>query len=82
MWKLDRFYRATRMLARYMLSLCVRPSVRPSQAGVVSKLTTGRIEVVFGMVASFHCAHTVLQGNLGSSKLGYFSLELCTKLRT
>ena len=66
--------------AVYAVVLC--PSVRPSQAGVVSKLTTGRIEVVFGMVASFHCAHTVLQGNLGSSKLGYFSLELCTKLRT
>jgi len=62
--------------AVYAVVLC------PSQAGVVSKLTTGRIEVVFGMVASFHCAHTVLQGNLGSSKLGYFSLELCTKLRT
>jgi len=58
------------MLARNLLSSCVllsvRPSVRPTQAGIVSKRSTGRIELVFYTQASFHlkvkvkAAHTRL----------------------
>ena len=45
------------MLARYMMSSCVRPSVCPPQTGVVSKPL---VELVFGTDASFHhLPHTV-----------------------
>ena len=47
------------MLARYSLSSCVRLSVRSVTSRYCIK-TTGRIELVFGMEASFHLFHTVL----------------------
>ena len=39
-------------------SVC--PSICPSQAGIVSIETTGRIELVFCMWASFRLSHIVL----------------------
>ena len=45
------------MLAWYIFSLCVHLFVSSSQAGIEM---TGRIELVFGMGASFHISHTVL----------------------
>ena len=47
------------MFARYSLSSCVRLSVRSVTSRYCIK-TTGRIELVFGMEASFHLFHTVL----------------------
>ena len=48
------------MLARYMLSSCpsIRVSVRPSVTSRYCVETTGRIEPVFGMGASFHQSHS------------------------
>jgi len=46
------------VLARYMLSSCVRPSV-PSVICRYCIETTGRIELFFAMEASFHLSHTV-----------------------
>jgi len=46
------------MLARYMLSSCV--CRRPSVTSRYCIETTGRIELVFGMEASFHLSHPVL----------------------
>jgi len=46
------------MLARYVLSSCVRPSVRPSVTSRYCIDTTKRIELVFGMEASFHLSDT------------------------
>jgi len=53
------------MLTRYLLPSSVCLSVRPSQAGI------GRIELVFGMEASFYIPHStrMLQGNSGISKI-------------
>jgi len=61
------------MLARYMLSSCVclhvsvsvRPSVRMSETSRYCFETTGRIQLVFAIEASFHLSYTVLQGNSG-----------------
>jgi len=46
------------MLARYVLSSCVRPSVRPFVTSRYCIDTTKRIELVFGMEASFHLSDT------------------------
>ena len=46
------------MLARYVLSSCVRASVRPSVTSRYCIDTTKRIELVFGMEASFHLSDT------------------------
>ena len=74
------------MLAQYMLSSSVRPSVCPSicpsQAGSVSIETTGRIELVFCMWASFRLSHIVLGKFWYLQKLEYFTLKLCPKFRT
>ena len=48
------------MLARYMLSSCVRLFVRLSVISRYCVKTTGRIEVGFGADATFHLSHTVL----------------------
>jgi len=61
------------MLARYMLSSCVClhvsvsvcPSVRMSETSRYCFETTGRIQLVFAIEASFHLSYTVLQGNSG-----------------
>ena len=52
------------MLARYMLSSSLRPSVTSRYCIE----TSGLIELVFGTVASFHLSHTLLQGYLCISK--------------
>jgi len=70
------------MLARHMPSSRVRLSVRPSVTSQYCTGTTGRIELVFGIEASFHLSHTVLKEIWVSPKLGYFPLGLCSKLRT
>ena len=66
------------VLARYMLSSCVRPSVRPSYAGIVSK-RLDESSCFFAMEASFHLSHTVFYRNMGISKIRYFSLGLCSQ---
>jgi len=45
----------------------VRLSVRPTQAGIVSK-RLDESSCFFGLETSFHLSHTVLWGNLGISK--------------
>ena len=57
------------MLARHMPSSRVRLSVRPSVTSQYCTGTTGRIELVFGIEASFYLSHTVLKRNLGISKI-------------
>jgi len=61
---LDLFLPRDVMLARYLLSSCVRPFVRLSVClSVTSRCyieTTGQIELLFSMKASFHLSHTVL----------------------
>jgi len=47
------------MLARHMLSSCVRTSVRPSQAGIVAK-RLDESSCIFGTKTSFHLSDTVL----------------------
>jgi len=74
------------MLARYMLSSCVClhvsvsvcPSVRMSETSRYCFETTGRIQLVFAMEASFHLSYTVLQENSGIyvyPKIRVFFLE-------
>ena len=53
--------------AAYAVVAC--PSVRPSVTSQYCTGTTGRIELVFGIEASFHLSHTVLKRNLGISKI-------------
>jgi len=48
------------MLARYMLSSCVPPSVRLSVTSRYCIETTEWIELLYGMEASFHISHTLL----------------------
>jgi len=48
------------ILARYLLSSCVRLSVRLSVTSRYCSETTGQLELVFGTEASFHLYHTVL----------------------
>ena len=58
---------------RYMLSSCVRLSVRHKPG----------FELVCGMEASFHLFHTVQISKFGFlQKLGHFPLKLCSKLQT
>jgi len=49
----------------------------------ISIETAERLELVFGVEASFYLSYSVLKGNLGISKnkgVLYFPLELCSKL--
>jgi len=48
------------ILARYLLSSCVRLSVRLSVTSRYCSETTGQLELVFGTEASFHLYQTVL----------------------
>ena len=52
-----------------MLSSCVCLFVCPSVKSWYCFTTTGRIELVFGMKASFHLSHTVLLEIWGSPKI-------------
>jgi len=70
------FTTARRYASAVLAVSCVRlyPSVRPSQAGIVSK----RLDESSWFSAPVHLSHTVLFGYL--QKLGYFPPELCAKL--
>jgi len=57
-----------------MLSSCVCLFVRPSVRSWYCITTTERIELVFGVKASFYLSHTVLYENLGISKNSCTSL--------
>ena len=72
------------MLARCMLSSCVRPSVCPSVASRCCIETTGRMEPVFSTEASFHLSCTVKRKFGYVQKLVYFpsGTSLCPKLRS
>ena len=77
------------MLARCMLSSCIRLSVHPSvrssvrhKAGIVSKPLDESNRYV-GVEAFFHLCHTVLYKKIWvPPKIKYFPLELCPKLPT
>jgi len=64
------------MLARYMLSLCVCLSVRPSVClsvclSVTNRYcieTSGRIEVVFSMESSFRLFYTIRKSGISKNK--------------
>jgi len=43
--------------------------------------TVARIELVFGTGTSFHPSYIVVTGNSDFFEKGYFTLELCSKLR-
>ena len=61
----------------------VSMSVCPSVTSRCSIETAERIELVFGMWASFHPSYTVLKRNsVISKKYGHFPLKLCPKVRT
>jgi len=72
------------MLARVLaMALCPSVCVCLSVTSRSSIETAERIELIFGMGASFHPSYTVLTGNSAhSKKYEYFPLELCPKLRT
>ena len=61
-----------RRYASAVYAVVVCPSVCLSVTSQYCIETTGRIDLVLGMEASFHPSHTVLQGNLGTSKIWVF----------
>ena len=61
-----------RRYASAVYAIVVCPSVCLSVTSQYCIETTGRIDLVLGMEASFHLSHTVLQGNLGTSKIWVF----------
>ena len=70
--------------ARAVFAVALCPSVCLSVTSWYRIKTTGRIELVFGMDASFRLSHTVIRkfGYLRKLKLKYFPMGLCLKLRT
>jgi len=69
------------LLARYLLSSCVRPSACPSQAGIISKrLDKSSWFVAWRLPFTYPTVCFKEFGYL--QKLGYFPLEHCPKLRT
>ena len=71
------------MLVRYfILSPCVRPSIRLSQAGILSKRLDESSECLEHGGFLPPIPHWVIRKCVYLLKLGYFPLELCPKLRT
>jgi len=69
------------MIARYLLSSCVRPSVRSSQNGIVSKRLGGSSWYLAQSLPSVYptlCCKEIWY----FQKVKYLHVELCPKLRT
>jgi len=61
-------FTARRFASAVLYTVVVYPSVRPSVTNRYCIETTGRIELGFGMQASFYLYDTVMKGNLGIAK--------------